>query len=229
MVSAAVPTHVPGQSFKGILCRIPARLVGSAGAAAPHLCSAPGLCWAREAVSELVVPAVVPLGWPVLPVVTSVDVQAFRDSLKHFCLWFFLARSWVLLSMWMQSLFIFKRVQKHEPAGFCSWYLWLLFRCSSISLHLCSLSCPKKFKVFLIDMHTAWSFSWTSVPDSLDENPWNRFLKIILTCVSLGVQTLLRWDAHLCYFCFTTGFWLVHSEGIWGEGAVSILLGGRLL
>lgn len=170
MVSAAVPTHVPGQSFKGILCRIPAHLVGSAGAAAPLLCSAPGLCWAREAVSELVVPAVVPLGWPVLPVVTSVDVQAFRDSLKHFCLWFFLARSWVLLSMWIQSLFIFKGVQKHEPAGFCSWYLWLLFRCSSISLHLCSLSCPKKLKVFLIDMHRAWSFSWTSVPDSLDES-----------------------------------------------------------
>lgn len=136
----------------------------------------------------------------------------------------FLARSWVLLSMWIQSLFIFKGVQKHEPPG--SWYLWLLFRCSSTSLHLCSPSCPQKLKVFLIDVHREWSCSWTSVPDSLDENhlkqiPQNNpylclcwgvdIVKVRCTSVSLLfhksvlVSALRRYVRWRC--CFHPSWW----------------------
>lgn len=122
--NALQPGCVTACPFGEFLC--------SAGAAAPHLCSAPGLCWAQGAVSKLMVPALLPLGWHVLPVVTSVCVPAFRDSLKHLLP---LARSWVVLPMWIQPLFIFKSVQKHESPGFCSCTLWLLFRCSSTSLH----------------------------------------------------------------------------------------------
>lgn len=131
--NALQPGCVTACPFGEFLC--------SAGAAAPHLCSAPGLCWAQGAVSKLMVPALLPLGWRVLPVVTSVCVPAFRDSLKHLLP---LARSWLVLPMWIQPLFIFKSVQKHLSPGFCSCTLWLLFRCSSTSLHLCSLSCHQK-------------------------------------------------------------------------------------
>lgn len=67
-----------------------------------------------------------------------------------------LARSWVLLPMWIQSILIFRSVQKHEPPGFCSSYLRLPFRCNSTSLNLCSLSCHPELKGFLIDVQRAY-------------------------------------------------------------------------
>lgn len=104
-----------------------------------------------------------------------------------------LARSWVLLPMWIQSLLIFRSVQKHEPPGFCSCYLWLLFRYSSTSLHLCSLSCQQKLKGFLIGVQRAQRLLLDLSPflrlfeTGFLRTTWNRFLKMILTCWGVDV------------------------------------------